>query len=128
MAENNFFGNVAYNRKDNRIEDPVITISIEDDAYQTLDWSLGGFRVGGYEGDIKVNSEFMINGIGPDLKTIFAVHVDCKAVRIVVGQLSASFIELDPESYDILETLMLRRAKLLEKLKMRLSYSSLADS
>ncbi len=128
MAESSFLGNVAHNRKDNRTEETVIIISIENKAYQTLDWSLGGFRIGGYEGNIRGNTEFMINGIGPDLETIFAVRVDCKAIRIADGQLSASFIELDFEVYDILEALMLRRENLLEKLKMRLSYGSLADS
>lgn len=127
VADSNFFGNVAHNRKDNRIEDTVIIISIEDEAYQTLDWSLGGFRIGGYLGNIHGNTEFLVNGIGPDLQTIFAVRVDCKAIRITDGQLSASFIEIDSDVYDILEALMLRREKPLEKLKKRLSYSSLSD-
>lgn len=128
VAESSFLGNVSHNRKDNRIEETVIIISIEGEVYQTFDWSLGGLRICGYKGNIQGDTEFMINGIGPDLETIFAVRVDCKAVRIADGQLSASFIELDSEVYDILEALMLRREELLEKLKMRLSYGSLVDS
>tara|TARA_Y100000031_G_scaffold48530_1_gene55591 strand:- start:43 stop:525 length:483 start_codon:yes stop_codon:yes gene_type:complete len=114
VADSNFFGNFARNRKDNRIEDTVIIISIEDEAYQTLDWSFGGFRIGGYKSNIHDNTGFMVNGIGPDLKTIFDV-------RVTDGQLSASFIEIDSDVYDILEALMLRREKPLEKLKNRLS-------
>lgn len=128
MAENGFSGNVAHKRKDNRIEETVIIISIEDEAYQTLDWSFGGFRIGGYGGDIQGNTEFMINGLGPDLGTVFAIRVDCKAIRVANGQLSASFIELESEIYDILEALMGRREKPLEKLKTRLSYRSMAAS
>ena len=128
MTESNFPGKNIHDRKNNRFEEIVIIISIEDKAYQTLDWSLGGFRIGGYEGNIRANSEFMINGIGPDLKTVFAIRVDCKAIRITNDRLSASFIELESDVYDILEALMLRREKLLEKLKARLPYGSMADS
>lgn len=128
MADSNFFGDVAHHRKDLRIEDTVIIISIEDEAYQTLDWSFGGFRIGGYNGSIQGNTDFLVNGIGPDLKTMFAVRVDCTAIRVNDGQLSASFIELDSDIYDILEALMMRREKQIEKLKKRLPYGSLADS
>lgn len=126
MAKGNVFGDMAHHRKDVRIEDTVIIISIEDEAYQTLDWSLGGFRVGGYKGNIRPNSDFMVDGIGPDLETIFAVRVDCKAIRVTDDRLSASFIEIDSNVYDILEALMLRRQKPLEKLKERLPHHSLA--
>ena len=117
----------THNRKDNRIEDTVIFILIENEAYQTLDWSFGGFRIGDYEGNIKGNAEFMVTGIGPDLENIFDVRVDCQAVRVTDGQLSASFVEIDSDVYDILEALMLRREKPLEKLKQQLPYNSLSD-
>ena len=127
MADSNLFGDTGHTRKDNRIEETVIIISIEDETYQTLDWSLGGFRIGGYKGNIRDNAEFMVNGIGPDLETIFTLRADCKAVRVTGDRLSASFLELDSDVYDILEALMLRREKPLEKLKKQLSYSSQAD-
>ena len=127
VADSNSLVNVAHNRKDNRIEDTVIIILIDDEAFQTIDWSLGGFRIGGYKGNIHVNTEFVVNGIGPDLENIFDVGVDCRAVRVTDGQLSASFVEIDSDAYDILEALMLRRKKSLDKLKKQLSYSSLAD-
>ena len=117
----------SQNRKDNRVEDTVIIIMIEDEAYKTLDWSLGGFRIGDYKGNIRTDAEFMVNGIGPDLENIFNVRVDCKAVRVSDGRLSASFIEIGSDVYDILEALLLRREKSLEKLKKKLTYTSQAD-
>ena len=126
VADSNSFANLAHNRKDNRVEDTVIIILVEDEAYQTLDWSFGGFKVGGYKGNIRDNSEFLVNGIGPDLETIFKVRIDTKAIRIADEQLSASFIEMESDVYDILETLMTRREKPLEKLKKRLKYGSLS--
>lgn len=127
MAESGSSGDVAHQRKDNRIEDTVIIILIEDETYRTLDWSLGGFRIGGYEGSIKDDAEFMVTGIGPDLENIFDVRIDCQAVRVTNDQLSASFVEIDSDVYDILEALMLRREKPLEKLKKKLTHSSRAD-
>ena len=127
MDDSNSSDDGAYNRKDNRIEDTVIIILIEEEAYKTLDWSFGGFRIGDYKGNIRSNSEFMVTGIGPDLENIFDVRVDCQAVRITDEQLSASFIEIDSDIYDILEALMLRREKPLEKLKKQLPYSSLSQ-
>ena len=127
MDDSNSSGDVAHKRKDNRIEDTVIIILIEDEVYKTLDWSLGGFRIGDYKGNIRGNSEFMVTGIGPDLENIFDVRVDCRAVRIADEQLSASFVEIDSDVYDILSALMLRREKPLEKLKKQLPYNSLSD-
>jgi len=115
------------NRKDNRIEDNVIIFLIEDDAYPSLDWSLGGFRIGGYSGNIIAKAEFLVTGIGPDLDNIFDVRIDCQAVRINGEQLSASFIEIDSNVYDILEALMHRREKPLEKLKKQLPFSSMSE-
>ncbi len=69
----------------------------------------------------------MVNGIGPDHENIFDVRVDCQAVRVADDRLSASFIEIDADVYDLLEALMARRQKPLEKLKKKLTYRSRAD-
>ena len=48
-------------------------------------------------------------------------------MRITDERLSASFVEIDSDVYDILEALMHRREKPLEKLKQQLPYSSMAE-
>lgn len=120
MAKQAFIGSADYKRKDNRIEEPAIYFLIEGDLLVTLDWGLGGFRVGNYEGSIRDGDEFLIEGIGPNPGLIFVVRVDCEAVRISDGELAATFVELTSDAYDILEALMMRRQKPLEKLKARL--------
>ena len=57
---------------------------------------------------------------GPNPGLIFVVRVDCEAIRIRNGEMAASFVELTSDAYDILEALMMRRQKPLEKLKARL--------
>ena len=124
MAKQSFIGSADYNRKNNRIEEPAIYFVIEGDLLLTLDWGLGGFRVGNYEGSIKNGQGFLIEGIGPNPGLIFVVRVDCEAIRIKEGELAATFVELTSEAYDILEALMMRRQKPLEKLKARLETMS----
>lgn len=120
MAKTTIMGSTPYNRKDNRVEVPVISISIDGDVYQTLDWGLGGFRVDGYKGSLLPGAEFTVDGIGPGDEEVIAVRIDCQVIRIADGQLAASFLELSSQAYDVLEALMMRRRKFLEKLKMKM--------
>ena len=124
MAKQSFIGSADYNRKDNRIEEPAIYFMIEGDLLLTLDWGLGGFRVKDYGGSILAGHEFLIEGIGPNPGLIFIVRVDCEAIRVRDGELAATFVELTSDAYDILEALMMRRQKPLEKLKARLETKS----
>ncbi|MFQ5764148.1 MAG: hypothetical protein ACE5GT_04405 [Rhodospirillales bacterium] len=119
MARTTIMGSTPYNRKDNRVEVPVISVSFDGDVYQTLDWGLGGFRVDDYKGSLLPGAEFIVDGIGPGDEEVFAIRIDCQAIRVADGQLAASFVELSGQAYDILEALMMRRKKFLEKLKMK---------
>lgn len=113
-------GSADYNRKDTRIEETVIYVLIEGETYPTLDWGLGGFRIGGYQGTIGEGQEFMVEGIGPATNELFPLHVDCTAIRRMDEQLAVGFVELTSDAYDVLEALMMRRQKPLEKLRARL--------
>ncbi len=124
MAKQSFIGSADYNRKDNRIEEPAIYFMIEGDILLSLDWGLGGFRVGSYKGSIRSGQEFLVEGIGPNPGLIFIVRVDCEAVRMQDEELAATFAELSSDAYDILEALMMRRQKPIEKLKERLETKS----
>ena len=120
VAKMTITGGDGYNRKDNRIEEQVIYVLIEGETYPTLDWSLGGFRLNGYLGSIVEGQEFLVEGIGPALTELFPIRVDCHAIRVMDEQLAASFLELTSDTYDVLEALMMRRQKPLEKLRARL--------
>ena len=113
-------GGGDHSRKDNRIEEPVIYVLIEGETFPTLDWGLGGFRIGGYQGSIGSGKEFYVEGIGPAMNELFPVRVDCQAIRLFDEQLAVSFIELNSDTYDVLEALMMRRQKPLDKLRAKL--------
>ena len=118
MAKMTIVGSADYNRKDNRTEIPII-VAFGNMQCQTLDWGFGGFRIGDYEGELKPGDEFTIDGLGMVDGDVFAVRIDCRVVRRLGRQLGVGFLALSSDAYDLLEALMMRRKKYLEKLKLR---------
>lgn len=118
MARRSVIGkSKPYERKNRRVEEPAINLAFLGERYQTLDWGLGGFRVDNFKAPIKKDQEFIVEGIGPaDEPDLLAVHIPCRAARRNKYELSCAFIVLGSNAYDILEALMLRRKKVLEKL------------
>jgi hypothetical protein len=105
-----------YNRKNQRMEVAAF-ISIEGKVYQALDLGLGGFRIGGYEGELMPGREFLVDGLGLAEDDIIAVRIDCTVARRLGNQMGAGFVELDSLSYDVIDALMMRKKKFFEKMK-----------
>ncbi len=109
---------VPYHRRNQRVAVPAINLSFRGHRYQTVDWGLGGFRINTYDGKLKKDEEFVADGIGPaDQDELISVHIVCRAVRRNNEEFSGAFTALMDNAYEILEALMLRRKKYLEKLK-----------
>ena len=119
MARRSVIGkSKPYERKNRRVEVPAIDLEFRGKRYRTLDWGLGGFRIDHFKDPMKKDEEFMLEGIGPaDEDELLAVRIPCRAVRRNKHELSCAFVVLGSEAYDIMEALILRRAKVLEKLK-----------
>ncbi len=109
---------VPYHRRNQRVAVPAINLKFRGQRYQTVDWGLGGFKINTYDGKLKKDEEFVVDGIGPaDEDELMSVHIVCRAVRRNNEEFSGAFTELHANAYEILEALMLRRKKVLEKLK-----------
>ncbi len=119
MARRSVIGkSKPYERKNRRVAVPAINLSIRGAQYQTLDWGLGGFRIDQFEAPMKKDEEFRVEGIGPaDSEQLLAVQIPCRAVRRNKYELACAIIALGSDAYDIIEALMLRRRKVLEKLQ-----------
>ena len=78
---------------------------------------LGGFRIGDYEGELMPGTEFLVDGLGMTEEDIIAVRIDCTVARRLGKQLGAGFVELDSQSYDVIDALMMRKKKFFEKMK-----------
>ncbi len=109
---------VPYHRRDQRVAVPAINLKFGGQRYQTVDWGLGGFKIDTYDGKLKKDEKFVVDGIGPaDEDDLISVHIVCRAVRRNNEEFSGAFTELKDNAYEIIEALMLRRKKYLEKLK-----------
>ena len=109
---------VPYHRRNQRVAVPAINLSFRGRRYQTVDWGLGGFKIDTYDGKLKKDEEFTVDGIGPaDEDGLMSVHIVCRAVRRNNEEFSGAFTELKDNAYEILEALMLRQKKYLEKMK-----------
>ena len=78
---------------------------------------LGGFRIGDYEGELMPGTEFLVDGLGMTEEDIIAVRIDCAVARRLGNQLGAGFVELDSQSYDVIDALMMRKKKFFEIMK-----------
>lgn len=109
---------VPYHRRDQRVAVPAINVAFRGKRYQTVDWGLGCFKIDTYDGSLKKDEEFVIDGIGAaDEDDLIPVHIVCRAMRRNHEDFSGAFTELRDNAHEIIEALMLRRKKYLDKLK-----------
>ena len=96
---------MANRRRDKRVETWPILIELEGKVYPTVDWSLGGFLIDGYEGRRRRGEEITV-GILVKAGAERLSHVArAEIVRrdVLAGHLAANFIGLDNATVDTLE-------------------------
>ena len=101
----------ANRRRDIRRALPKLTIRIDPLEFQTRDWSLGGFALAGtaktpllFEIDEEVSGWFTIeNRTGS-----FAFRARTVRFDDAAGVAGFRFLDMDPETFTVLERLMLR--------------------
>jgi len=101
-------------RKDRRINNPTLAIQIRGKLYQTLNWSLGGMLIGGYEGALVAGATFDIDALGPAGKRLWPVMVRGRVVRTggeTGMEMAAQFLTISAPAFEILEGVLLRRPK-----------------
>ncbi len=103
-----------YNRKDNRIENPAYGF-LEGNVYPLLNVGFGGLMIGGYEGKLMPGMGCTVKGLGLDENNLVDVHIDCTVARRLDNEIGIGFVELDSRSYEVLETLIMRRGKFKKK-------------
>lgn len=120
MARRSVIGkSKPYQRRNQRVEVPEIEVSFWGKNFRTLDWGLGGFRVSNFEGAMKKDEEFIVDGIwAGDEQGVLPVRIDYRAVWRKGPILAAAFIVLSSNDFEILEALMMRRKDFLKKSRM----------
>ncbi len=98
-------------RRDKRTGNSPLHIEFDGVTLTTLDWSLGGFLVEGYDGYLHAGDQLAVEisfGLdGHDFSHVTSIEV----VRIEAygNQLAANFIGLDHDTINILEGLLTGR-------------------
>lgn len=95
---------------------PVLRFLLEGQVHTSVDWSLGGFQVEDYAGDLQPGTDVPVVAAGPEDGPLMPIGARVRVARIKDGQLAATFIEMDARTFDLLEAMMLRRRQYLASL------------
>lgn len=104
---------ISDGRRNKRVDTIAIEIEMEDRTYTTLDWSLGGFLIDGYQGEYEPGQEITV-GISITVGEKGYHHVArAEIIRIEAAsnQLAANFLELDNATVDTLDGWMTGRLR-----------------
>ncbi len=81
-----------------RVATPSIALTIDDRHYETLDWSLGGFRLGGFRADVKPRDRISgtVGSVGDAGPGEFVAEVMRVAEN---GDISVRLLEISPATF-----------------------------
>ncbi len=107
------FAGYRSRRRDVRRTAPGLEVVIDGTTFRTVDWSMGGFLLDGYDGPLMVGDEFrciirpIVEGRRLEAElTAEVARTDTKKPRI-----AARFISYGDGAYDALEQLSLGRLR-----------------
>ena len=93
----------AERRRENYPGNNVITLELDGEFYSTMDWSLGGFDVDGYQGSLQPGNLVPVTIV---LETGHQTYEQTAFVSIVLNagqKLAAKFNELGSDARDLLD-------------------------
>jgi hypothetical protein len=92
-------------RRDKRVDLRPIRVELEGQVYETLDWSLGGFLIEGYEGKRRIGDPVTVGlSVKAGDKTYeHVVRAEIVRIHRDGGRLAANFTDLEAEAVDTLE-------------------------
>ena len=102
----------GHQRKDRRLE-LALRVEIEGKVYKTVDWSLGGFMVEGYEGKLEGGWEVRVESIGLEQGDLVRLGAPAHVVRVdkKKKKLAIAYNGLSSRTYDILEGLTMGKIR-----------------
>ena len=104
-------------RRHERAGVPVITVTVDGEVYEAVNWSFGGFLIKGYEGKLTPGSLFDITKIGAAGRKMNPVNVRARVTRTSPGdkELVVTFLDLDGRAYKLLHDFMTERMRILKE-------------
>ncbi len=104
-------------RRHERTEVPVLTVTVDGVVYEAVNWSFGGVLITGYEGNLTVGSLFDVTEFGTMGRRMDAVDVRARVTRTNpdYGELVVTFLDLDGRAYKLLHDFMTERMRILNE-------------
>jgi len=98
-------------RKDRRLSLLQLTVAVEDQEYESLDWGLGGVRIHGLLPGRSREDDVMIKVSGVRKEQELSIEVLATVVRMdeEATETALRFVDLSAEDLDILEALITGR-------------------
>jgi hypothetical protein len=92
-------------RRDKRLPLPIFTIRLDGLVCDTVNWSLGGLLVSGYEGGHKTDDLIDVDIKIKDASGDYAMKITARVTRAdpKVGVIALRFEEMNPVVYDFFE-------------------------
>lgn len=103
------------NREHNRVADPAIRLKIGAKIYQSINWSLGGILINGYEGGLSTGALVSITQLGLSRGVMTTVKVSGRVIRAddEAAILAIQMLEIDQPTYAILQRLLVKKMQLM---------------
>ena len=103
--------NRGYTRKDQRVSDVELSITLNDKKYTTVDWSLSGFRINRYFGPLRIDDTALVTSIGRHGGDSHAVNIEVRIANVYrsSSELACEFNPLGSAGFEILEAILSRR-------------------
>ncbi|MHA1597572.1 MAG: hypothetical protein ACTSV1_02525 [Alphaproteobacteria bacterium] len=102
-------------RQHERISDPAIKLKIAGKNYVSVNWSLGGFLIEGYDGALSTGALLTIEGISAaNAKSMTPVAISARVVRSDSGNLALNILDIDSDAYQVLQEQMVKKMQALK--------------
>jgi hypothetical protein len=103
-------------REHERVSDPSIRLKIGAKVYHSINWSLGGALIDGYQGGLSTGSLLSITEIGLSRGVMTPVKVQARVIRAddEISILAVQMLEIDQSAYAILQKLLVKKMQVLK--------------
>ena len=99
-------------RKDRRLPLPIFSVRVDGVVYHTMNWSLGGLLVEGYDGQRQAGDILQIDLKAKDATADFRMKVNVQVIRVIPNEsLALQFEAMSPALYEFFERCFAARFK-----------------
>ena len=95
-------------RRHLRVEDLPMSISVDGETYDSVNWSLGGFMVEAYDGNLTPGALLSVQGMGQAGGALEQVEVLARVAWSDASQkqLAVNFLDLDERAFEAFQVMM----------------------